>query len=71
MEAARNALNLDRFGFAVEVRKHGITCSERDIERWENDRNMPEPDKCVAIARAANTTVEYLVTGDEPAEVQS
>ena len=34
---------------------------------WRKNGNLPSADIAVKIAQALNTTVEYLVTGKEPA----
>ncbi len=39
----------------------------RTIESWTSTKKiMPRADSAVKIARALNTSVEYLVTGEEP-----
>lgn len=44
---------------------------EHDIRRFENDRNVPSPTTLLAIARALDTTVEYLLTGETSVAVTS
>lgn len=44
-----------------------IKKSETTISGWRTTNVLPRADDAVKIARALNTTVEYLVTGEEPA----
>lgn len=70
LKEARKALGLEPFDFCVRVRAFGLECSEHDIWRWESDRDTPRTEACVALAKAANSTVEFLVTGEpKPSEV--
>ena len=36
------------------------------LSDWKNKGNMPKADKLVKIARYLGTSVEYLVTGEDP-----
>lgn len=46
------------------ARKTGITPST--FSDWKKGKSLPNTQKMVAIARALNTTVEYIVDGIEP-----
>ena len=62
--------------FAYLCESKGITAyriakdcgfSNVTLSDWKNKGNMPKTDKLVKIARYLGTTVEYLVTGEDPA----
>ena len=46
------------------ARKTGITPST--FSDWKKGKSLPNTQKMVAIARALNTTVEYIVDGIDP-----
>lgn len=39
------------------------------VTQWETGRAMPRPDTLQAIARALDTSVEWLLAGDDQAEI--
>lgn len=39
------------------------------VTQWETGRAMPKPQKLPAIAEALDTTVEWLLVGDDAAEM--
>lgn len=46
------------------ARKTGITPST--FSDWKKGKSMPNTQKMVAIAKTLNTTVEYIVDGNDP-----
>ncbi|MDC7124291.1 MAG: helix-turn-helix transcriptional regulator [Spirochaetales bacterium] len=48
-----------------------IGISRRTFEGWFNNKTMPKADQTIKIAKALNTTVEYLVTGEKQDSWQS
>ena len=48
-------------------KKSGI--SSTVLTEWKKGKSIPKTDKLIAIARAIDTSVEYLVTGEGPANV--
>lgn len=61
----------------IEIRKQGTTQewvagkvgTRRDsFSRWASRETIPRADEAYRIARALNTTVEYLVDGDDGTE---
>lgn len=47
-----------------------INLPERTIENWIGRNTIPDAIEAVKIAQALNTTVEYLVTGEESNKAQ-
>ena len=38
------------------------------LTEWKKGKSTPKTDKLISIARALQTTVEYLITGSEPGQ---
>ena len=47
----------------------GCGFSNVTLSDWKNKGSTPRADKLIAIARYLGTSVEYLVTGEDPAQL--
>ena len=45
--------------------------SRQAVSKWESDLTYPETDKLLALSRLYGCTVDYLLTGEEPAPTQA
>lgn len=42
-----------------------VEITQSVLSDWKKGRSMPKADKMLGISRAVNTTMEYLIEGDE------
>ena len=49
------------------TRNTGI--SSTVFSEWKKGKSVPKTDKLIIIAKALNTTVEYLYTGENPSQI--
>lgn len=47
-----------------------IGVSRQSVSKWETDACAPDAYNLIALAKALNTSVEYIVTGNSSAEVK-
>jgi transcriptional regulator with XRE-family HTH domain len=68
IQTRRTQLGLTQQQLAVRIGKR-----EKDISRWENDKNDPDPENYPELAAGLETTTDYLhgVTDDPDARVQA
>lgn len=64
IEARRCELGLSRSQLAAAMTNRGRDTREADIWRWESGRNAPNLDALNDLARALDTTLDFLVNGD-------
>lgn len=67
IEARRCELGLSRSQLAAAMTNGGRDTREADIWRWESGRNAPNLDALNDLARALETTIDFLVNGEAPA----
>jgi transcriptional regulator with XRE-family HTH domain len=53
-------------GTTIEAAAHAAGLSRDSYNAYKRKGNLPRADQAVAIARELGTSVEYLVTGEEP-----
>lgn len=61
----RRAQNITQEALAEQ-----LDISRQAVSKWESDLAYPETDKLLHLARLYGCTVDYLLTGEEPAQTQ-
>jgi len=64
---ARLAQIMERFGSVAEMAR-AVGLSDNAIYKWLKGTGQPSVANLIALARAANVSLEWLATGEEPAQ---